>query len=123
MSHRERQCSTELNLIAKSSRRIAVSCTQTVYDQVIGDSQLFRDYLDQAAVICPELFPPAFADCVLGASVALKTVPTELTEACGEFKREVVRLEPAYEPQTVNYDGWEHTRRACQHVCVHHKIR
>lgn len=239
MSHQERQCSTELPLIAKPSRRIVVSCTPTVYDQMIGDSQLFRYYLDQAATICPELFPLAFAngywlhdlthskkmpdvplrrikltatgevytvvpsfvlpyrmgytedvekalflrrfgvpfwgltyvfghndmywqrlvqhlgrydlvgttvkdptrlpahlivdekhmalngerafiamtvgaDCVLGAAVALKTAPTELTAAYGEFKQETLRLEPTYAPQTVNYDGWEHTRRAWQ---------
>lgn len=237
MSHCERQCSTELTLIAKPSRRIVVSCTPTVYDQMIGDSQLFRYYLDQAAAICPELFPPALAagywfhdvqhskkmpevplrrikltvtgevytvvpsfvlpyrmgyaedvekalflrrfgvpfwgltyvfgrndmywqrlvqhlgrydlvgttvkdptrlpahlivdekhmalngerafiamtvgaDCVLGAAVALKAAPTELTTAYGELKQEALRLEPAYAPQTVNYDGWEHTRRA-----------
>jgi len=239
MSHQARQCSTELHLTAKPSRRIVVSCTPGVYDQMIGDSQLFRYYLDQAAAICPELFPSAFAegywlhdlthskkmpdvplrrikltatgevytvvpsfvlpyrmgcteevekalflrrfgvpfwgltyvfgrndmywqrltqqlgrydlvgttvkdptclpahllvdekhmalngerafiamtvgaDCVLGASVALKAAPTELIEAYGEFKQEALRLDPAYAPQTVNYDGWEHTQHAWQ---------
>jgi hypothetical protein len=239
MSHRERECSTELALVAKPSRRIVVACTRPLYDQIIGDSQLFRHYVDQAAAICPELFPAAFAagywchdvqqskkmpdvplrrikltatgevytivpsfvlpyrmgyvddvekalflrrfgvpfwgltyvfgrndmywqrlvqhlgrydlvgttikepaclpehlivdekhmalngerafiamtvgdECVLGAAVALKAAPTELTEAYGEFKQEALHLKPDYAPQTVNYDGWEHTRCAWQ---------
>ena len=239
MSHQARQCSTELHLTAKPSRRIVVSCSPAVYDQIVGDSQLFRYYLDQAAAICPELFPPAFAagywlhdlthskkmpdvplrrirltatgevytvmpsfvlpyrmgytedvekalflrrfgvpfwgltyvfghndmywqrlvqhlgrydlvgttvkdpaylpthllaeekytelngvrrfialtvgnDCVLGAAVALKSAPIELTEAYGEFKQEAQQLCPNYQPQTVNYDGWQHTKKAWQ---------
>ena len=237
MSHQERECSTDQRLTAKPSRRIVVPCSPTVYDQIIGDSQLFRAYLEQATALYPELFPPAFAegywlhdvihskkmpqvplrrvkltatgevytvvpsfvlpyrmgstdevekalflrrfgvpfwgltyvfgrndmywqrlvqhlgrcdlvgttvkdatrlpphlivdekhmrlngerayialtvgeDCVLGAAIALKAMPRELTEAYSEFKQEALRLDAAYAPQTVNYDGWEHTQRA-----------
>jgi hypothetical protein len=33
-----------------------------VYDQIIGDSPLFRGYLEQAAALYPELFPSAFTE-------------------------------------------------------------
>jgi len=52
------------------------------------------------------------ADCVLGASVALKADEMALTEAYGQFKQEAHHLEPDYEPQTVNTDGWMATQKA-----------
>ena len=52
------------------------------------------------------------ADCVLGASVALKADETALTEAYGQFKQEAQNVNPDYKPQTVNTDGWTATQKA-----------
>ena len=54
------------------------------------------------------------ADCVLGASVALNADEQALTEAYGQFKQEAHILNPDYEPQTVNTDGWTSTQKAWQ---------
>lgn len=43
--------------------------------------------------------------CVLGASLALAAAEEQLTEAYGHFKQEAQRLNPDYQPQTVNTDG------------------
>lgn len=51
-------------------------------------------------------------DCVLGASMALAADEKELTEAYRSFKTEAQQLNPAYQPQTVNTDGWFATRSA-----------
>ncbi len=52
------------------------------------------------------------ADCVLGASVALNVDEAALTEAYGHFKQEAQNVNPDYEPQTVNTDGWTATQKA-----------
>lgn len=52
------------------------------------------------------------ADCVLGASVALNADEAALTEAYGQFKQEAHHLNPDYQPQTVNTDGWSATQKA-----------
>jgi hypothetical protein len=51
-------------------------------------------------------------DCVLGAAVALKADTEALTDAYGHFQREAQQLNPAYQPQTVNTDGWDPTQNA-----------
>ena len=51
-------------------------------------------------------------DCVLGASVALGTDTSNLTAAYQHFKEEALQLNPAYQPETVNTDGWEATQKA-----------
>ena len=51
-------------------------------------------------------------DCVLGASVALGIDTPELTEAYQHFKEEAQQLNPDYQPETVNTDGWEATQKA-----------
>lgn len=51
-------------------------------------------------------------DCVLGASVALGTDTPHLTEAYQHFKEEALQLNPEYQPETVNTDGWEATQKA-----------
>jgi hypothetical protein len=51
-------------------------------------------------------------DCVLGASVALGIDTPNLTEAYQHFKDEALQLEPSYQPETVNTDGWEATQKA-----------
>ena len=51
-------------------------------------------------------------DCVLGISVTLKADEASLTEAYGSFREEAVALNPEYQPQTVNTDGWGATQRA-----------
>jgi hypothetical protein len=52
------------------------------------------------------------ADCVLGASVALGMDTPNLTEAYQHFKDEALQLDPEYQPETVNTDGWEATQKA-----------
>ena len=53
-------------------------------------------------------------ECLLGASLALSADEAHLTEAYGHFKREAQRLNPDYQPQTVNTDGWSPTQLAWQ---------
>jgi len=51
-------------------------------------------------------------DCVLGASVALGIDTPNLTKAYQHFKDEAQQLDPEYQPETVNTDGWEATQKA-----------
>ena len=51
-------------------------------------------------------------DCVLGASVALTADTPRLTEAYSHFKEETQRLDPDYQPETVNTDGWGPTHNS-----------
>ena len=50
--------------------------------------------------------------CILGASLVLAADEPQLTEAYGHFKQEAQQLNPAYQPQTVNTDGWSATQLA-----------
>jgi len=52
--------------------------------------------------------------CVLGISLALTADQQELTEAYGHFQQEAQHLNPDYQPQTVNTDGWLATQQAWQ---------
>jgi hypothetical protein len=52
------------------------------------------------------------ADCVLGASLALAADEEALTAAYGHFKEEAQTVNPDYQPQTVNTDGWLATQKA-----------
>jgi hypothetical protein len=49
-------------------------------------------------------------DCVLGVSLALHADTPALTEAYGHFKTEASRLQPGYQPQTVNTENGQHRR-------------
>jgi hypothetical protein len=51
-------------------------------------------------------------DCVLGASLSMAADEEHLTEAYGHFKQEAQRLNPDYQPTTVNTDGWWATQLA-----------
>jgi len=51
-------------------------------------------------------------DCVLGSSMALSADEAALTEAYGVFQKEAQRLDPNYQPETVNTDGWSATQAA-----------
>lgn len=55
-------------------------------------------------------------DCVLGASVALGIDTPHLTAAYQHFKDEALQLNPDYQPETVNTDGWEATQKAWRHL-------
>jgi len=52
------------------------------------------------------------ADCVLGVALTLAADEASLTVAYGQFKQEAHRLNPNYQPQTVNTDGWSATQLA-----------
>ena len=51
-------------------------------------------------------------DCVLGVSMSMKADTPHLTEAYSHFKAEAQRLDPDYQPETVNTDGWTATHNA-----------
>ena len=51
-------------------------------------------------------------DCVLGTSVSLTADTEGLIEAYGHFQREARHLDPDYQPETVNIDGWAATQKA-----------
>jgi hypothetical protein len=52
------------------------------------------------------------SDCVLGASIALSADEEQLTAAYSQFKQEAQQLDPDYQPETVNTDGWFATQLA-----------
>jgi hypothetical protein len=52
--------------------------------------------------------------CCLGAALSQSADEVGLTEAYGVFKQEASNVEPDYQPQTVNADGWAATRAAWQ---------
>jgi len=51
-------------------------------------------------------------DCVLGASVSTTADTDGLTTAYGVFKQEAEAIDPNYQPETVNTDGWAATIKA-----------
>lgn len=51
-------------------------------------------------------------DCVLGASIVLAPDEEQLSSAYGQFKQEAQHLDPNYQPETVNTDGWSATQLA-----------
>lgn len=51
-------------------------------------------------------------DCVLGVSMSLSADSDGLTEAYGHFQWEAQQVEPDYQPETVNTDGWTPTQKA-----------
>jgi len=50
--------------------------------------------------------------CFLGASISPGAGETELTEAYRQFQREAQQVQPDYQPETVNTDGWQATMNA-----------
>jgi hypothetical protein len=50
--------------------------------------------------------------CCLGAALAQTADTADLTAAYGVFKEEAQNVQAAYQPQTVNTDGWAATRQA-----------
>ena len=51
-------------------------------------------------------------DCVLGLAVAGSTSTPDLTKAYGVFQREARAVNPTYQPDSVNTDGWSATQQA-----------
>jgi hypothetical protein len=51
-------------------------------------------------------------DCLLGASVSTSASQKDLTQAYGVFANEARDVEPTYEPESVNTDGWQATQGA-----------
>lgn len=60
--------------------------------------------------------------CFLGASISTGAGDEELTRAYRQFQREAQQVQPHYQPDTVNTDGWQATRNAWHtlfpRVCV-----
>jgi hypothetical protein len=61
-------------------------------------------------------------NCFLGASVSGEASENALTAAYQQFQREAQQVQPAYQPATVNTDGWQATMNAWKtlfpQVCV-----
>jgi len=55
-------------------------------------------------------------DCVLGAAVTVAADTDQLEEGYGVFKQEAQQVNPAYQPHTVNTDGWAATQKAWQQL-------
>ncbi len=51
-------------------------------------------------------------ECILGVGLADNAGTDALTKGYAHFKEEVQNLKPDYQPETVNTDGWEATRKA-----------
>lgn len=51
-------------------------------------------------------------DCILGASISLNADEAHLLEAYSDFKDEATQLDPDYQPESVNTDGWAATQKA-----------
>jgi len=51
-------------------------------------------------------------NCFLGASISPGAGEAELTEAYRQFYREAQQVQPDYQPETVNTDGWQATMNA-----------
>ena len=56
------------------------------------------------------------AGCILGAQLSLTAGPEDLQEAYGVFAQEALQLNPDYQPQTINNDGWDATQSAWKHL-------
>jgi hypothetical protein len=54
--------------------------------------------------------------CFLGVGVSETADTAGLKQAYGEFQREILALDPTYEPETVNTDGWDSTQKAWQQL-------
>lgn len=52
--------------------------------------------------------------CFLGASVSVGAGEHDLTEAYRQFQTEAQQIQPDYQPDTVNTDGWQATMKAWQ---------
>ncbi len=55
--------------------------------------------------------------CFFGASVSVGAGEEEFTEAYGQFQREAQQVQPDYQPETVNTDGWQATMKAWRTLC------
>lgn len=55
--------------------------------------------------------------CILGSSLSEDATEEGLKEAYGEFLEEARLLKPAYNPETVNTDGWKATKNAWKNMC------
>jgi len=54
--------------------------------------------------------------CLLGVGIAESAGTVDLTKAYKEFQTEALALDPNYQPQTVNTDGWLPTQQAWQQL-------
>lgn len=54
------------------------------------------------------------AGCILGVDVVESADTAALIQGYQGFQAEATALNPAYQPETVNTDGWEHTQAAWQ---------
>ncbi|MDQ3398446.1 MAG: hypothetical protein M3511_11900 [Deinococcota bacterium] len=78
-------------------------------EHLLADEKHTRILKNKAYVACT-----VAEECVLGASISLSASEEGLSEAYRDFKDEACELDPDYQPQTVNTDGWLATQAAWQ---------
>jgi hypothetical protein len=80
-------------------------------EHLLADEKHSRILKNKAYVACT-----VAEECVLGASISLSASEQGLTEAYRDFKDEACDLDPDYQPETVNTDGWFATQAAWQEL-------
>ena len=50
--------------------------------------------------------------CFLGVDIVERAEASDLLKGYGRFRDEALALNPDYQPETVNTDGWDHTQSA-----------
>jgi hypothetical protein len=80
-------------------------------EHLLADEKHSRILKNKAYVACT-----VAEECVLGASISLSASEQGLTEAYCDFKDEACDLDPDYQPETVNTDGWFATQAAWQEL-------
>lgn len=78
-------------------------------EHLLADEKHTRILRNKAYVACT-----VAEECVLGASISLSASEKGLAEAYSDFKEEARDLDPDYQPETVNTDGWFATQAAWQ---------
>lgn len=78
-------------------------------DHLLADEKHTRILGNKAYIACT-----VAQECVLGAAISLSASEQGLTEAYSNFKEEACDLNPDYQPETVNTDGWFATQAAWQ---------
>ena len=107
----EKDVMTIHRLINHVGRYNIVGCTVKALDQlpkdVVADEKHSKISGEKVYIATT-----AAEQCYLGASVSPGSGEKKLTEAYKQFQREAQQVQPDYQPETVNTDGWQATMNA-----------
>ena len=111
---------TASNTTLRRNRTICMHVCQAQYYMIIQNATQFRIVVDMAITEYPELFPAEKTyiattvgnGCILGANISESASEEDLQEAYSVFKEEAECVNPAYQPDTVNTDGWLATQNS-----------